>query len=106
MTAPILVTKLYIPPPRPNAVARPHLIERLNHGLQPNRKLALNAAPAGFGKTSLLSAWIAAGGRPVAWLSLDAADNDHTRFLNLAYSHQKHLQQAGSEQPPGGLPPS
>src|SRR3990172_13284220 len=79
MPAPILATKLYIPPARPNAVLRPRLIERLNEGLQ--RKLTLISAAAGFGKTTLVSEWIAGCERPVAWLSLDEGDNDPTRFL-------------------------
>src|SRR6476620_10643486 len=79
MSTPILATKLYIPPPRPNVVLRPHLIARLTAGL--HRKLTLIAAPAGFGKTTLVSAWVAGGDRPVAWLSLDAGDNDLARFL-------------------------
>ncbi|MBL7202288.1 MAG: hypothetical protein ISS56_19280 [Anaerolineae bacterium] len=54
MTAPLLKTKLYIPPQRPNLVSRPLLIERLNQGLR--HKLTLLSAPAGFGKTALLSA--------------------------------------------------
>src|SRR3954453_6548383 len=79
MSTPLLATKLYIPPPRPNAVPRSRLIARLNEGL--HRKLTLIAAPAGFGKTTLLSAWVALCGQQVAWLSLDNADNDPTRFL-------------------------
>src|SRR5919198_5465664 len=79
MSTPILATKLYIPAPPPTAVARPRLVERLNAGL--HRKLTLISAPAGFGKTTLVSAWAATGGRQVAWLSLDEADNDLTRFL-------------------------
>src|SRR5687768_13879186 len=79
MYTPILATKLYIPPLRPRVVPRPHLIERLNDGL--HRKLTLIAAPAGFGKTTLVSAWAASCDRQVAWLSLDAGDNDPTRFL-------------------------
>src|ERR1044071_9957202 len=80
MSTPILTTKLYIPPPRPNAVLRPRLIERLYEGL--HRKLTLISAPAGFGKTTLVSTWIASCGRPVAWLSLDEADSEPTRFLS------------------------
>src|ERR1044071_6472543 len=79
MSTPILATKLYIPPPRPNVVLRPRLSERLNQGL--HRKLTLIAAPAGFGKTTLVSAWVALCDRQVAWLSLDEADSDPTRFL-------------------------
>src|SRR5215211_7671466 len=80
MSTPILATKLYIPPPRPKVVLRPCLIERLNEGL--HRKLTLISAPAGFGKTTLLSEWLAGCERPAAWLSLDEGDNDPTRFLS------------------------
>lgn len=79
MPTPILATKLYIPPPRPEAVHRPRLIERLNE--VPHRKLTLICAPAGFGKTRLLSEWVAGCERPTAWLSLDEEDSDPTRFL-------------------------
>ena len=79
MSAPILATKLYIPPPRSKIVLRPRLIERLNEGFQ--RKLTLISASAGFGKTTLVSEWVAVCERPVAWLSLDEGDNDPTRFL-------------------------
>ncbi len=79
MSSPILATKLYIPPPRPKIVPRPRLIERLNEGL--HGKLTLISAPAGFGKTTLVSEWIAGCGQPVAWLSLDEGDNDPARFI-------------------------
>jgi LuxR family maltose regulon positive regulatory protein len=79
MSAQILATKLYIPPPRTKIVPRPRLIERLNEGLV--GKLTLISAPAGFGKTTLVSEWIASCGRPVAWLSLDEGDNDPSLFL-------------------------
>ena len=79
MPTPLLATKLYIPPARPNVVLRPRLLERLNQGLY--RKLTLISAPAGFGKTTLVSAWLAACRRPAAWLSLDERDNDPARFL-------------------------
>ena len=96
MPAPILATKLYIPPPRPKKILRPHLVERLNEGLQ--CKLSLISASAGFGKTTLVSEWIsslthsplplreAPGETPgmgvrVAWLSLDEGDGDPARFL-------------------------
>src|ERR1700694_3173152 len=92
MSTPILATKLYIPPLRPNAVSRFRLIERLNEGLHLNRKLTLIAAPAGFGKTTLLSVWIASFDRKVAWLSLDEADSDATRFLTcLVAALQKKI---------------
>jgi len=76
----LLTTKLYIPPGRPESVSRPRLIERLDAGLLRKRKLTLVSAPAGFGKTTLLSEWVTGCGRPVAWLSLDEGDNDPTRF--------------------------
>jgi LuxR family maltose regulon positive regulatory protein len=79
MSTPILATKLYILPPRPKVVLRPRLIERLNEGL--HRKLTLISAPAGFGKTTLVSEWVAGCERPAAWLSLDEGDNDPARFL-------------------------
>ncbi|HEY0605008.1 MAG TPA: AAA family ATPase, partial [Herpetosiphonaceae bacterium] len=79
MATPLLATKLYIPPLRPNVVRRSRLTERLNAGV--HRKLTLVAAPAGSGKTTLLTEWLARCGRPVAWLSLDEADSELTRFL-------------------------
>jgi LuxR family transcriptional regulator, maltose regulon positive regulatory protein len=81
MSTQILTTKLFIPPPPPRVVPRPRLIERLNEGLR--CKLTLIAAPAGFGKTTLLSEWLAGlrGDRQVAWLSLDAGDSDPVRYL-------------------------
>ncbi|MBI5302998.1 MAG: LuxR family transcriptional regulator [Chloroflexi bacterium] len=81
MSTPVLATKLYIPPPRPKVVLRPRLIERLNAGLSSGCKLTLISAPAGFGKTALVSEWVAGCERPVAWLSLDEGDSDSTRFL-------------------------
>ncbi|MCC7163028.1 MAG: helix-turn-helix transcriptional regulator [Anaerolineae bacterium] len=85
MSVPILATKLFIPPPPARVVIRPRLLERLNECL--TRKLTLISAPAGFGKTTLVSAWCAAHGKDAAqkaqivWLSLDEADSDLTRWL-------------------------
>src|SRR5436305_1513435 len=82
MPTPILATKLYLPRLRPNVVIRPRLIERLNQGL--HRQLTLIAATAGFGKTTLVSAWVEGIERPrarTAWLSLDEGENDPARFL-------------------------
>jgi LuxR family maltose regulon positive regulatory protein len=62
-------------------VSRPHLIERLNEGISLGFKLTLISAPAGFGKTTLVSEWSTVCERPVTWLSLDEGDNDPTRFL-------------------------
>jgi LuxR family maltose regulon positive regulatory protein len=78
MITPLLRTKFYIPPVRPELVSRPYLIGKLNGGL--NRKLTLLSAPAGFGKTTLLSEWIATTDRLVTWVSLDESDDDPTQF--------------------------
>jgi len=80
MPAPVLATKLYAPPLRPNVVQRARLIARVNEV----RKLSLISAPAGFGKTTLVSEWMATltgSGVRVAWLSLDEGDSDLARFL-------------------------
>src|ERR1051325_218499 len=77
----ILATKLYIPPPPFKIVARPRLIDRLNHGLSANHKLTLISAPAGFGKSTVVSEWLASSRRPTAWLSLDEHDHELARFL-------------------------
>ena len=79
MSESLLLTKLYLPPPRLKVVLRPRLFERMNEGL--HRKLILISSPAGFGKTTLVSEWLAGNKLPVAWLSLDEGDNDLTRFL-------------------------
>ena len=79
MGSELLQTKLFIPPHRSDLVPRPRLIERLNEGI--SRKLILVCAPAGFGKTTLLSNWVKTIELPVAWVSLDKGDNDHTSFL-------------------------
>ncbi|MCB8943071.1 MAG: LuxR family transcriptional regulator [Ardenticatenaceae bacterium] len=77
----LLHTKLFVPPLRPFLVPRPHLIQKLNQGVQTGGKLTLISAPAGFGKTTLICEWIGAGERPFAWLSLDERDSDLARFL-------------------------
>src|SRR5688500_524763 len=81
----LLATKLSVPPARAQLVVRPRLFERLEAGLR--GRLTLIAAPAGFGKTTLLSAWLAeaattaAGGSlPFGWVSLDSGDNDPILF--------------------------
>ena len=79
MATPVLRTKLYIPPTRPEFIPRPRLAERLNDGL--HRAVTLISAPAGFGKTTLVSEWVADCERPTAWLSLDEGDSDPARFL-------------------------
>jgi LuxR family maltose regulon positive regulatory protein len=86
----MLATKLYIPPPRHKVILRPRLIERLNEGL--HSKLTLVSASAGFGKTTLVSEWLAVCGRPATWLSLDEGDNDLTRFLSLLVTALKTIE--------------
>lgn len=81
LPASLLATKLFVPPARANLVARPRLLDRLAAGLR--EKLTVIAAPAGFGKTTLLSAWrasAAGSALPLAWLSLDRTDNDPLQF--------------------------
>ena len=84
---PLLQTKLYIPPIRSELVRRPRLIEHMDAGLRgPGGGLILISAPAGFGKTTLVSEWVhgmeGPGNTPqVAWLSVDEDDNDLARFL-------------------------
>jgi LuxR family maltose regulon positive regulatory protein len=75
---PLLTTKLYLPPPRPNLVPRPHLIERLNLALV--HELTLISAPAGFGKTTLVQEWVSDRDLNLAWFSIDSGDNDPVRF--------------------------
>ena len=112
MTAPLLATKLCIPPVRPELVPRPHLIERLNAGLQ--CQLTLVSAQAGSGKTTLIAEWLRQLGnaatqadvvgltRPIGagpsqsvrmgWVSLDADDDDPMRFLSYLIAALETLQ--------------
>ncbi len=84
MRAPLLTTKLYIPTPRSQLVSRPRLLHRLDADLHSHRRLMLLSAPAGFGKTTLLSDWLATHTTQprCAWLSLDEHDNERDRFFN------------------------
>lgn len=91
MATPILATKLFIPPPSPHLVQRPRLMERLNQGL--HGKLTLVSAPAGFGKTTLVSAWGALCQRPMAWFSLDEGDGDPLQFLTYFVTALQRLEQ-------------
>ena len=104
LTAPVLTTKLYAPPLRPNLVPRPRLTQQLAQGLRPGCKLLLVSAPAGFGKTTVVTEWLNQNAEVrsekvegklqpfdpsgfhlspshVVWLSLDEEDNDPVRFL-------------------------
>ena len=94
----LLSTKFFIPTARSDLVSRPRLLKQLNDGL--NRKLTLISAPAGFGKTTLVSEWIAGPWhrppgqeceRPVAWLSLDKEDSDPKRFLTYLVAALKNI---------------
>jgi LuxR family maltose regulon positive regulatory protein len=83
----LLATKFFVPSNRPELVSRPRLIEQLNDGL--HRKLTLISAPAGFGKTTLVTEWLEnlrgiakeKNKNRITWLSLDENDNDYVRFL-------------------------
>lgn len=77
----LVQTKLYRPQIRPSLVSRPRLLERLNQGLRQGAKLSLISAPAGFGKTTLISRWTTEVDRPSTWLSLDEGDSSPARFL-------------------------
>jgi LuxR family transcriptional regulator, maltose regulon positive regulatory protein len=79
MIAPILSTKFYIPRPRKNLVIRQRLFAKLNEGVY--SKLILVSAPAGYGKTTLITSWLDGLSLPVTWISLDAGDNDYYRFF-------------------------
>lgn len=97
MITPLLTTKLHIPPLRESAVSRPRLTEKLDGGLRPGHRLTLLSAPAGYGKTTLLSAWASQCGQPIAWLSLDADDNDLTRFLSYLVAALRTVQEQVGE---------
>lgn len=75
-----LNTKLLIPQPGTTIITRPHLHARLNAIL--SRRLTLVSAPAGFGKTTLISTWARQIDQPISWLSLDRNDNTPARFLH------------------------
>ncbi|HRV96827.1 MAG TPA: LuxR family transcriptional regulator, partial [Anaerolineae bacterium] len=100
METPLLQTKLYIPVTRPDPAAglrtsfipRLRLIDRLNQGLA--GKLTLISAPAGFGKTTLVSHWLEQVNLTVAWLSLDQDDNDLARFLRYMIAALQTIQPA------------
>jgi LuxR family maltose regulon positive regulatory protein len=75
----LLRTKFYVPPIRSTQIARPRLADLIKAGLE--RSLILVSAPAGYGKTTLVSNWLKETKIPSAWLSLDGGDNDPIRFL-------------------------
>lgn len=98
MSTTLLATKLRIPRVPRNLVSRPHLIRRLNDGISGNHRLILISAPAGYGKSTLLSEWVAQLDIPVAWLSLEKEENNTAHFWSYfggALSNIPHLGQAG-----------
>ena len=92
---PVLATKLHVPEPRADLVSRPRLQVRLEEAGGAPTRLVLVCAPAGFGKTTVLSQWLArpgAGGPGlVAWVSLDAGDNDVRRFLEHVLAGMQYV---------------
>jgi LuxR family transcriptional regulator, maltose regulon positive regulatory protein len=99
MSAPLLTTQFYIPPPVKFRVDRARLVERLHECRRPGCRLTLISAPAGFGKTTLVSTWVAAvkaldPSLTVAWLSLDSTHNDPVIFWTYLISALQ-IQQEG-----------
>lgn len=84
MPSNLIQTKLIVPPIRPGWVKRPHLISQLNAGLE--HKLILVSAPAGYGKSTLLSEWVHQSPIPAVWLTLESADNSPSRFWSYFIS--------------------
>jgi LuxR family maltose regulon positive regulatory protein len=109
VSTPLLKTKLYIPPSRPNVVLRPRLMERLEAALRLHHRLTLVSAKAGAGKTTLVSEWLHQQERPATWLSLGANDNDPRRFFGYLVASLSQLdakigQTALSQMETPGLP--
>jgi LuxR family maltose regulon positive regulatory protein len=98
----LVATKLRIPPQPQHAVRRARLIDALERGILAY-KLVLIAAPAGYGKTTLLSQWAHASHLPVAWLSIGEEDNDFERFLRYLLTGWESVQPGVSDSPLGLL---
>lgn len=79
LTGPLILTKLHRPQIPPDHIHRTHLLNRLDQNRQP---LILVSAPAGYGKSTLISCWLETNDSPSAWLSFDEGDNDLKRFLS------------------------
>ncbi len=92
----LLITKLQPPPPSDKLLTRMHLLKKLDDGVV--KRLILAAAPAGYGKTSLVTTWLSLQRRPSAWFSLDEADNDPSRFLSHLIGALQRLNFPGAEQ--------
>jgi LuxR family maltose regulon positive regulatory protein len=98
----LLATKIHIPPLHRSLTNRSHLIRRLNEGVVGDTLLTLISAPAGYGKSTLLSEWVSQTDIPVAWLSLEAGDSSATRFWSyfvIALDTIPHLHRAGIGEP-------
>lgn len=100
MSLNLLSTKLHIPRSRHGGVSRPHLVNRLLASIEQQGSLVLLSGPAGFGKTTLLSEFVTAIRKPVAWVSLDGGDNDPIQFwtylINAIQSVQPDIGQAAA----------
>lgn len=106
MSSPVLATKLFVPPPRAQLVERRRLLDQLDSTLEESHRLTLLSAPAGFGKTTALSAWLAhlASGSTdirVGWVSLDEDDNDLARLLVHATAALRQVGIDVDPAPPG-----
>lgn len=77
----IIKTKINVPALRRSLVSRKRLMNLLSEGIRQRRQLTVVSAPAGFGKTTLVSEWIASNEIPAAWISLDEGDDNPSRFL-------------------------
>jgi LuxR family maltose regulon positive regulatory protein len=91
MATPFLSIKFFIPKPRKALVRREHLYDILNKSIR--CKLILVSAPAGYGKTTLITSWLKDQALPIAWVSADAGDNDFYRFFSylLEALHRRDL---------------
>jgi LuxR family maltose regulon positive regulatory protein len=98
----LLATKLRIPPQPHRALRRSHLIDALERGI-PHYKLVQIAAPAGYGKTTLLVQWARASRFPVVWLLIGTEDNDIERFLRCLLTAWEQVQPGIRESPVGML---
>lgn len=88
----LLSTKLHVPRSRQAAVSRPYLVNRLRTSIKQQGSLVLLSGPAGFGKTTLLSEFVTAIQKPVAWVSLDGGDNDPIQFWTYLSSAIQSVQ--------------
>lgn len=98
----LLATKLRIPTQPQRAVRRPRLLDALEQGI-PHHKLVRLAAPAGYGKTTLLAQWAHASRFPIAWLAVGEEENDLDRFLRYLLAAWEQVQPGLRESPLGLL---